>query len=330
MKLKKILIIFSSIIIPENVFAKSLINTSEILSRSNLKLFSIIGIIILILIVGYIWIDKLAFFEEDIINLEETRGDYYPGEYEKEIPYDGPFEDIYYLIKKSGCDENGDPVGNIVNSYLYRWYICGNIKIKRIDKGLDLNPHKIIIISRPQNMGPVEEKIFEIFSETSELKDNGYFQREELEKYLKKNKRYFKNIFNLFRDHSFESLKRKGYIEDYGYEKSFYMIKTTGTELRLTESGKELFKNIIKFYNYLFDYDKTHAEEDEEKSKWRDIFLFSSLYARELNFYNSIKDTEYFKENKFITKGKIDKFRKFSYDFSEIVEKATGAVEIVD
>lgn len=311
---------------PVNVLAASLFSFDSFI-REYSNIILIAAIVIIVLIIGYIWIDKLAFFEENIVNLEETRGDYYPEEYYKDIPYDGPFEDLYILIKNSGCVENGDPVGNIINSYLYKWYLSDNIKLKKIDNDFDLHPRKFFILSRPKNMGPIEKKIFEYFSETCEIKDNGYFQKEELEKYLKKNKRRIKSIFNMFRYHSFDALKEKGYLEDYEYEKSFGNITTIGTELRLTEKGQELFKNIIKFYNYLYDYNNLDKDE-EEYIKWKDFFLFSSLYARELNFYKSIKDSEYFKSNKFITGGKIDKFRSFSYDFSEIVERATGYSEV--
>ncbi|MBU5668401.1 DUF2207 domain-containing protein [Peptoniphilus sp. MSJ-1] len=233
--------------------------------------------LILFFIVGAFY---LTFREKNIQNKSILPGKKkFKNNYLKEVPYDGNIEDIAFFIKEANLVYT-DLVGNYINSFILKWLLSNNIEFIE-DSGI-FAENKIKILSRPNDMGKMEEELFEMLSAANEKTDSEYLTSKDFEKYVKKNKDDMENYYEKFEDESIKALEYGGYLEDYEFEKKFFGFKNTGKELKITDKGIKLYGDIIKFYNYLDDY--YELVEDEKLPNWENLLIYSSVFFLDKEF----------------------------------------------
>lgn len=242
------------------------------------------------------------------------------GEYFKEVPYHGPIEDLAFFISQSHLVMD-DLVANYINSYILKWNLQGAIEF--VEEGSNFSKNKIKIISRPKDMGPAEEELFEMISKAKKLKGEEYMTAKDFKKYVKKNKSLMEDYYNEFEDKSIDALKEKGYLENYRYEKKFLFSKKTGTELRVTEKGKELWENLIKFKNYLKDYGDQVTDEVEFE-KWQDFLIYSSIFFLDEEFVRGAENYPTYINNYALYNTHILHSRNFSKTINKTYQDVTG------
>lgn len=96
------------------------------------------------------------------------------------------------------------------------------------------------------------------------------------------------NYYEEFETSSIRNLREGGYLEDYTYEKKFLGSRRTGKELRVTEKGKVLYENLIKFKNYLKDY-LDQVTEEVDFNKWEEYLIYSSIFFLDKEFVEGAK-----------------------------------------
>ena len=96
------------------------------------------------------------------------------------------------------------------------------------------------------------------------------------------------NYYEEFQTSSIRNLREAGYLEDYVYEKKFLFSRRTGKELRVTEKGKVLYVNLIKFKNYLKDCLDEVTEEVDFK-EWEEYLIYSSIFFLDKEFVKGAK-----------------------------------------
>ena len=96
------------------------------------------------------------------------------------------------------------------------------------------------------------------------------------------------NFYEEFQTSSIRNLRERGYLEDYVYEKKFLGSRRTGKELRVTEKGKVLYENLIKFKNYLKD-NLDQVTEEVEFEKWEEYLIYSSIFFLDKEFVEGAK-----------------------------------------
>ena len=229
---------------------------------------------------------------KDLPKPKELKGKYYRG-----LPYDGHIEDLAFLFKYMPI-MNLDLGASYMNSFILKWAMDGKIDLGDEKKGL-FESNSIRILSRPENMGPIEESIFEILNKASLEDSDGILTNKDVEKYLKKNKDELENIYDDLEDKSIEALKNGGYLENYTHEKSFLGSHKTGTELKITDKGLTLFENIIKFKSYLKNYKEEGSKSPEEVKLWKDYLVYSILLNEASGFHKFVDDN-YYEQNYFI------------------------------
>ena len=242
------------------------------------------------------------------------------GEYFKDLPYQGPLEDLAFFISQSSLVIN-DLAGNYINAFILRWSLNGNIEF--IEEGSGYSKNKIKVISRPKDMGPLEEELFDMIAGASEENGKDYMTAKDFKKYVKANKEDMENYYDEFEDKSIEALKAGGYLENYNYEKKFLFSKKRGTELRVTENGKELWENLIKFKNYLKDYGDQVTDEVEFE-KWQDFLIYSSIFFLDEEFVRGASAYPAYINNYALYNTHIITSRKFSKDINSSYQAATG------
>ena len=241
---------------------------------------------------------SLSFNEKVLSNLEdlpkakELKGKYYKG-----VPYDGHIEDLAYLFPYMPI-MNPDLGASYMNAFILKWAMEEKIDLGDEKKGL-FKSNSIKIIDRPENMGPIEESIFEMLDEASLEDSDGILTEKEFEKYLNKNEDELENIYDDLEDKSIAALKSGGYLENYTHEKSFLGTKKTGTELKITDKGLTLYENILGFKAYLKNYKKEGSKSPEEVKLWKDYLLYSIL-LNEADGFHKFVDDNYYEQNYFI------------------------------
>ena len=242
------------------------------------------------------------------------------GEYFKEIPYEGAMEDLAYFIAEAYL-VTGDLVGNYINAFILKWSLQGAIEF--IEEGRGYSDNKIKILKRPENMGPMEEELFDMISAAKEESDEEYITAKAFKKYVRKHRKEMENYYEEFQTSSIRNLRERGYLEDYVYEKKFLGSKRRGKELRVTEKGKVLYENLIKFKNYLKD-NLEQVTEEVEFEKWEESLIYSSIFFLDKDFVEGAKAYPAYVNNYALYNTHILASRNFSKKINQSYQSGSG------
>lgn len=244
------------------------------------------------------------------------------GEYFKEIPYEGAMEDLAYFIAEAYL-VTGDLVGNYINAFILKWSLQGAIEF--IEEGKGYSDNKIKILKRPENMGPMEEELFDMISAAKEESDEEYITAKAFKKYVRKHRKEMENYYEEFQTSSIRNLRERGYLEDYVYEKKFLGSKRRGKELRVTEKGKVLYENLIKFKNYLKD-NLDQVTEEVEFEKWEEYLIYSSIFFLDKEFVEGAKAYPAYVSNYALYNTHILASRNFSKKINQSYQSGSGFI----
>lgn len=215
---------------------------------------------------------KLNFDENNIINdsrLKKAKS--YKNEFESHIPYEGNIEDLYFLLNRAYPYEVSPE--NFIDAFILKWIYDKNINLT------DNRHPKIEIISRPKNMGQVEEEFFDIVEESIEYSKDGLVSEKNIAKYFRKNKEEVEDFYDNFIDSSKNALIENGYLKEISYQKQFLNTKKSGTELEVTDKGINLYEHLIKFKNYLLDYENVEKRNPEEINTWDMFIIYAAIFG---------------------------------------------------
>ena len=261
----------------------------------------LISLAIALGLAGIFWgvrVSKLYFNEKALANAKDLpHPKDFKNKYYRELPYEGHIEDLAYLINQIPII-GGDLGTAYINVFILKWAMDGNIDLGDSEPGI-FESQAIKILSKPEDMGPIEEKIFDLLYKASLRKNDGKLTDSDFSKYLKNKKDDLDNIYDDLEDKSIEALKNGGYIEDYEYEKTFLNSRKTGKELRITSKGLGLYENILGFKSYLRDYADEGTKKPEEMKNWKEYLLYSILLNVDSNFQEFV-DENYNQEPYFI------------------------------
>lgn len=253
--------------------------------------------------------------KKELPTIKDLKGEYY-----KEIPYDGPMEDLYYFIGQAYL-VTSDLVGNYINAFILKWTLGGDIEF--IEEGKGYADNKIRIIKRPENMGPMEEELFDMIDAANEDNQEDLITAKAFKKYVKRHRKEMENYYEEFETSSIRNLREGGYLEDYTYEKKFLSSRRTGKELRVTEKGKVLYKNLIKFKNYLKDY-LDQVTEEVEFEKWEEYLIYSSIFFLDKEFVEGAKAYPAYVNNYALYNTHILATRNFSEKLNQSYQSGSG------
>ena len=258
----------------------------EPMSNTEKSVLGLVGALVLGVVYFVARAASLSFNKRKIENkkslptIKDLKGEYY-----KKLPYDGPMEDLSYFIGQAYL-VTSDLVGNYINAFILKWSLEGAIEF--IEEGRGFADNKIKIIKRPEDMGPMEEELFDMINAANEESEEDFITAKAFKKYVKGHKKEMENYYEEFQTSSIRNLREAGYLEDYVYEKKFLFSRRTGKELRVTEKGKVLYENLIKFKNYLKDCLDEVTEEVDFK-KWEEYLIYSSIFFLDKEFVKGAK-----------------------------------------
>ncbi|MFO3666445.1 DUF2207 domain-containing protein [Anaerococcus kampingiae] len=266
---------------------------------------------------------KLSFSEKRITNLKDLRKPKDFGrEYLKDIPYDGHIEDLAFIIEKTYINSIS-LAEDYVNAFILKWALAKKIDLGEDKYGL-VSEKKIKILERPDNMGALEGKYFDTLYKASLRSHDGFLTDYAYQKYLEKNKDSLDNFYEDLEDLSLATLKEKGYIEDYEYEKTFLSSSRTGTELRLTQKGISLYEDLCKFKSYLASYELVGEKSQEEMPKWKGFLVYAQILGLGESFEKIVERDDYYMNNFIYYPYLFTNSRGFSKSINQSYGEATG------
>ena len=261
---------------------------------------------------------KLHFDENNIINdnrLKKAKS--YKDEFESHIPYEGNIEDLYFLLSRAYPYEVSPE--NFIDAFILKWIYDKNINLTE-----DKHP-KIEIISRPKNMGQVEEEFFDIVEESREYSKDGLVSEKNIAKYFRKNKEEVEDFYDNFIDSSKNALIENGYLKEVTYQKKFLNTKRSGTEIEVTDKGINLYENLIKFKNYLLDYENVEKRNPEEINTWDMFIIYAAIFGISEKVFAKFENTyPEFYTRTYFAPYMIANSRSFSKKTSTSYSNATG------
>lgn len=261
---------------------------------------------------------KLHFDENNIINdnrLKKAKS--YKNEFESNIPYEGNIEDLYFLLNRAYPYEVSPE--NFIDAFILKWIYDKNINLTE-----DKHP-KIEIISRPKNMGQVEEEFFDIVEESREYSKDGLVSEKNIAKYFRKNKAEVEDFYDNFIESSKNALIENGYLKEISYQKKFLNTKRSGTELEVTDKGINLYENLIKFKNYLLDYENVENRNPEEINTWDMFIIYAAIFGISEKVFAKFENTyPEFYTRTYFAPYMIRNSRSFSKKTSTSYSNATG------
>lgn len=261
---------------------------------------------------------KLHFDENSIINdsrLKKAKS--YKNEFESHIPYEGNIEDLYFLLNRAYPYEVSPE--NFIDAFILKWIYDKNINLTE-----DKHP-KIEIISRPKNMGQVEEEFFDIVEESREYSKDGLVSEKNIAKYFRKNKEEVEDFYDNFIESSKNALIENGYLKEINYQKQFLNTKRSGTELEVTDKGINLYEHLIKFKNYLLDYENVEKRNPEEINTWDMFIIYAAIFGISEKVFAKFENTyPEFYTRTYFAPYMIRNSRSFSKKTSTSYSNATG------
>lgn len=261
---------------------------------------------------------KLNFDENKIINdnrLKKAKS--YKNEFESHIPYEGNIEDLYFLLNRAYPYEVSPE--NFIDAFILKWIYDKNINLTE-----DKHP-KIEIISRPKNMGQVEGEFFDIVEESREYSKDGLVSEKNIAKYFRKNKEEVEDLYDNFIESSKNALIENGYLKEISYQKQFLNTKKSGTELEITDKGINLYEHLIKFKNYLLDYENVEKRNPEEINTWDMFIIYAAIFGISEKVFAKFENTyPEFYTRTYFAPYMIRNSRSFSKKTSTSYENTTG------
>ena len=261
---------------------------------------------------------KLNFDENNIINdnrLKKTKS--FKDEFESHIPYEGNIEDLYFLLSRAYPYEVSPE--NFIDAFILKWIYDKNINLTE-----DKHP-KIEIISRPKNMGQVEGEFFDIVEESRKYSKDGLVSEKNIAKYFRKNKEEVEDFYDNFIDSSKNALIENGYLKEVTYQKKFLNTKRSGTELEVTDKGINLYENLIKFKNYLLDYENVEKRNPEEIDTWDMFIIYAAIFGISEKVFAKFENTyPEFYTRTYFAPYMIANSRSFSKKTSTSYSNSTG------
>lgn len=173
-------------------------------------------------------------------------------------------ENLYIFNKKAF--DNFTP-SHMLNAYILKWIYQGNIEVVEGEKefwGLGKTKQALNILSKPQDMGKLEEDFFEKVEYSLAYSDDGYMTEKSFARYVDNHRSSMARLVNSFGERSIMALEKEGYI--LRQVKKFLFSKRE--DLSPTDKGIKLYKNLICFKNYLEDYSLIRERDIDEAKLW--------------------------------------------------------------
>ena len=192
------------------------------------------------------------------------------GEYFKEPPYEGAFEDLIYILS---FNRTYAP-SNLITVYFLKWIREGALETSSYEAGawiFKTEDLKMRFLKEPNFESSSEKRLYEIFIQAKGSEDS--LTLKNLNRFIRNHKSKLLSFISQAQNQSKKTMLEKGYLQGKGNN----FKNTEKTEL--TPKGLELFDNNVRFQNYLKDYSLLNERGNYDVTIWDNLMLYAALYG---------------------------------------------------
>lgn len=195
----------------------------------------------------------------------------YTGEYEREVPYAGSFEDVVKILSYMGFG-----MKSWITAYFLKWIKEGKVESVKTEEGRIFKKETTslkLVASESDFIGSSLSEYSLWAMVTAAAGENGILEGKEFSKWTKKNYTKFDKWQEDLLKASESEMIAGGYMEKAEKKVAFFTRKYT----KLTSKGRELTDKIYRFYNYLYDFSLLNEREDIHVHIWDELMIWAGL-----------------------------------------------------
>lgn len=203
-------------------------------------------------------------------NLGISKKDF-KGQYHSNIPYDGNLLDIYYIIKRLQLGTYED----YISYFFLKWIADGYLEKVSYETGIFFKKEKdgLKIIKPINSSNKLEVNFFNFLVEAAG--SDNMLEENEFNKWMSNNTSRFETFIANLDSDSEEYLLKEGYL--IRESKKTLFIKSSVSVL--SDKGKVLSEELIKFKNYLYDYSLLNERESYNVHIWDKLMLYAAVFG---------------------------------------------------
>lgn len=190
-------------------------------------------------------------------------------EYYRDYPYEGNFEDMFYILNKAGITSPE----MLITAFILKWIKAGWIDIRKEEVGFLFKKEETSFKFLKDSIdgSSVEDTLFSMMRRAAG--SNEILENKEFAKWSKKNYREFQAWEKDAFETSKQNMKTLGYLET--TKQKFLFITTS--KLELSQKGQELEDNVYRFINYLYDFSILNEREAVNVNLWDNLMVWAGL-----------------------------------------------------
>ncbi|NLY72849.1 MAG: DUF2207 domain-containing protein [Tissierellia bacterium] len=193
------------------------------------------------------------------------------GEYYRDYPYEGPFEEIYSAMVPMGLAKRE----NILTAFILKWIYEGDISLEKYEKGKLIKKEEtgLRLSKKSWDILSLEDQLFLMMQEA--VGANQVLEDKEFTKWAKKNyTRLIKWEEDLVKQ-SKKKLLAQSYLEKEDKKFLFFKYQTDAK----TQKGEKLEENTYKFINYLRDYSLLEEHGAINVGIWDQLMIWAAFFG---------------------------------------------------
>ena len=191
----------------------------------------------------------------------------YKEEYCRDYPYEGNYLHAYYIVYMMGLSN----FNTLLTAILLKWIHEDKIQMIESTSGMLRRTHQTIhILNDDIESNSLEGKLFHMIKKRAN--SEGMITDREIAKWAERNHRQLRAWEKSVMQESTRMLQSENHLKQ--LEKKVLFL--TSVYYRLTDSGKELEKNVYKYVNYLHDYSLLHEHEAVNVKLWDEMMIWAA------------------------------------------------------
>lgn len=193
----------------------------------------------------------------------------YKEEYYRDYPYDGDFEEVYYILNEMRISDRE----TLMTGFILKWIDKGYISVEKAEKGFIFKKEETALKFIKKNIenSTIEGSLYNMMLQAAG--SNEILESNEFTKWAKKHYRKIERWEKRAKDESLEKLQDLDYVDF--REKKVLFFKTH--DFAITDKGEDLEEKVHKFVNYLYDFSLLNEHESINVGIWDNLMIWAGV-----------------------------------------------------
>ena len=193
----------------------------------------------------------------------------YKEEYYRDYPYNGDFQDIYYILNEMRIADRE----TLMTGFILKWIHEEYISVEKEEEGSLFKKEETALkfIKKDMDSSTIEGDLYNMMLQAAG--SNEILESNEFTKWAKKHYKKIEKWEKKARDSSLQKLQDSDYVNF--QEKKVLFFKRN--DFVKTEKGEELEKKVHKFVNYLYDFSLLNEHKSVNVGIWDNLMIWAGV-----------------------------------------------------